>query len=339
MKTKSIILLIFPILLLGAFSYYLFTNDSNSSGTKPFSDFAIEKTEEITKIIITEVNGNHADLELVNGEWRINEKFKARPENVELLLKTFRRISVQSAVPKEALRNITTNIAARNRKVEIFMGGKKAVKTYYVGSPTKDHYGTYMILKKGGKMSSTPYIMHLPGFNGFLESRFYSDENEWKYSGVFNYDLKDIATVKLENIVNLSESFQISSLFFKPKLLEVTGAEIEGGNDNLIQSYFQNFEKIHYNRIAEFSQERIDSVKALEPHFVVTVFDKKGNENQVKFYKKANDYEEIDIVTGRIVKWDADYILGCNNDNNEILVFQYYALGNMFAKKTELTRK
>ena len=110
-------------------------------------------------------------------------------------------------------------------------------------------------------------------------------------------------------------------------------------NDNLVQSYVQNSEKIHYNKVALLTQLQIDSVKAITPMFVVTVLDKKGVENQVKFYKKANEYEEINTVTKEIIKWDANYVLGCANDNNEILVFQYYALGNMFSEKSDLTRK
>jgi len=325
--------------MLGAFAYYLFANDGLSSDRKPFSDFAIENTEEINKIIITEVNGSHADLELIKGEWRLNKRYKARPENVALLLKTFKGISVQSAVPKNAVMNITRNIAARNRKVEIFTGGKKPIKTYYVGSPTKDHYGTYMILKKGTKMSSVPYIMHLPGFNGFLESRFYSGENDWKYTGVYNYDIRNIANIKVENTENPAGSFQVSNMFSKPVLMDLEGNKIENQNDNLVQSYIQNFEKIHYNRIASFRQAQIDSVKALTPNFIVTVLDKEKGNNQMKFYKKANPVEETDNVTGKIVKWDANYILGCNNDNNEILVFQYFSLGNMFAKKQELIKR
>ena len=51
MKNKSLILLVVIILALGVYALYLYNNDAPASKLQPNSDFVIENTEDIDKII------------------------------------------------------------------------------------------------------------------------------------------------------------------------------------------------------------------------------------------------------------------------------------------------
>jgi hypothetical protein len=330
MKKNSTLLLIIAVLVMGAIAFWVMKTDDSKGGGQAMSDFAFENTDEIDRIIITEINGNSANLERKGEIWTVNKDFRARPENVELLLKTFRGITVQSAVSDELKKNVVANMAARHKKVEIFQNGSLA-KTYYVGSPTKDHYGTFMLLEKDGKKSTEPYVMHIPGFNGFLESRFFAYINDWKYSGVFIYDPLAIQEIKVEFTESPESSFIISQFDKKVGLKSIDGADIKEFNNSLVQNYILNYEKIFYNKVAELTGNEIDSILNLAPTYSIQVTSN-GEKNKVDFFLKKIDNPTIDLVTGKENPWDENYIYGIREGEKEVLIFQYYALGNVFSR-------
>ncbi len=331
MKKNSTLLLILAVCILGAIAYWVMKTDDSKGGGKAMSDFAIENTDEIDKIIITEVNGNKAELEKGEEYWILNNKYRARAENIELILKTFKNIAVQSAVSSSAKKNVVTGMAARNKKVEIFQNGK-LLKKYYIGSPTKDHYGTYMLLEKNGVKSSEPYIMHIPGFNGFLESRFFTNENDWKYTGVFVYDPLDIQKIKVEFKGQPESSYLVTQFDKKVQLNTVDGTSIKDFVKPLVENYILNYEKIYFNRIAELSENKVDSIMSLEPEYRIEVT-VNNRPTKVDFYLKPSDNPSVDLVTGEENIWDENYIYGVMNGKKEVLVFQYFALGNVFSRK------
>ncbi|MEZ7900888.1 MAG: hypothetical protein ACI8RY_001170 [Urechidicola sp.] len=336
MKNNSTKYLILAVIVLAAISYFVMLQDNKQGGSKPMSDFAIENTDAIDKIIITESNRNKAELELKNGEWMLNNEFKARLVNVELLLKTFRNIKVQTSVSNDMKKTVVANMASRYKKVEIFENGKLS-KTYFVGSATKDHYGTYMLLEKNGRKSSEPYVMHIPGFNGFLESRFYTNENDWKYSGVFVYEPLAIKSIKVEHGEMPEESFLITQEDKIVSLASINGIKIEKLNNSLVENYVLIYEKIFFNKIADFSSEKVDSIKAITPLYKIEVVDSNGDFKKVNFLRKKKDFVEIDEVTGEEIMYDENYLLGYYPKSKEIFVFQFFNLGNIFAKKSYFT--
>lgn len=333
MKKYSTVLLLLAVVVLGAVAFWVMKTDSSKGGGKAFSDFEIENTDEITKFVITESTGNVAELSKEGDIWRLNNEFQARPENVDLLLRTFKHIAVQSAVPSELKKTVVANMAARNKKVEIFVNGKLS-KTYFVGSPTKDHYGTYMLLEKNGRKSSEPYVMHIPGFNGFLESRFFTNVNDWKYSGVFVYDPLDIAKIEVDFPGKPSDSYVVNQLAKIVSLTDPEGNPIQGVNKSLVENYILNYEKIYFNRIAEFEPAQVDSIGNQQPVYTLAVTDVNNSTKTVDFYLKLSENPSIDEVTGEEFLYDTDYIHGRVRGEDELLVFQYFALGNVFAPRS-----
>lgn len=333
MKKNSTGLLILAVLVLASVAFWVMKTDSSKGGGQSFSDFEVENIEDITKFVITESTGNIAELSKEGDYWMLNDAFRARPENIDLLLRTFKHIAVQSAVPTELKKTVVANMAARNKKVEIYVKGKLS-KTYFVGSPTKDHYGTYMLLEKNGRKSSEPYVMHMPGFNGFLESRFFTNVNDWKYSGVFVYDPLDISSIVVSFPAKPSDSYKINQLDKIVSLTGLSGETVTGVNKSLVENYILNYEKIYFNRIADFTPSQVDSIVITEPVYTITITDVNNKTKSVDFYLKLSDNPTIDEVTGEEFIYDTDYIHGNVRGEQEMLVFQYFALGNVFAPKS-----
>ncbi|MFW5767664.1 MAG: DUF4340 domain-containing protein, partial [Bacteroidota bacterium] len=157
-------------------------------------DFAVKDTASVDKIFLVDKDNNSILLERqAKDEWRVNDKYYAREDFINLLLKTIHRIEISNPVPKEKQEYVLRNLSGNSVKCEIYQDGELS-KTYYVGGVTQDNLGTYMLLEN----SSAAFEVYIPGFNGFLTTRYNTSEDEWRSKRVFSYDLKNIAQVKIE---------------------------------------------------------------------------------------------------------------------------------------------
>jgi hypothetical protein len=272
--------------------YFYMTNSSgtlgNVEGVK--SDFAIEDTLSIDKIFIADAKGKTVTLAKVSDVWMVDNKYVARPDNIRLLMKTFGRIAVKEPVPKAAFNNVVKAIATSATKVEIYQGEDLPSKTYYVGGATLDHQGTYMLLETDGEKSNVPFIMHIPGFHGYLTTRFFTEPEQWRDAVVFKYLPKEIKSIEVNYFETPEESFIITNNNDEFNLTEIGSNEIIKNVDNVVlKEYIERYQKIYYEMIdVESSKEKIDSTIASAPYFSIEVKDLKGGTNKIVVYHMPN---------------------------------------------------
>src|SRR6185295_9205473 len=169
-------------------------------------DFAVEDTASITKIFIADKFGHASAVERVApGKWTVNGKYPAREEAINTLLLTMKNMEVRSPVAKAAYNTIMKELASRGRKVEIYQNGELS-KTYYVGSATQDQLGTFMFLEN----SSVPFVLFIPGFDGYLTTRYILDEEEWKEHLILDLSIENIASVTSQDLEQPENSIVIT---------------------------------------------------------------------------------------------------------------------------------
>jgi len=95
------------------------------------------------------------------GKWALNDSLSARQESVDRLLASMFRMTVQSPVSRASYNNVITNMATSSVKVEVYkikprinlfnaiklFPREKLTKVFYVGEPTSDFLGTYMLME------------------------------------------------------------------------------------------------------------------------------------------------------------------------------------------------
>lgn len=273
--------------------WYLEDNPGNISSEK-MADFAIEDTSEVVKIFIADNFGTTV-LEREKGDeyFVLNGEFKARKSSTDLLLKTFDRARVKGAITEKMRATVIRNLAASAKKVEIYTGGDLPEKIWYVGTSTPSHTGTYMLLEtpEEGK-ASQPFIVHMEGFTGFLTTRFFTNEEEWKYTGIFNYPKRTLQSVKFLNHTDDNNSYTLKAdtngvldLFIN------SGIEI-GYNDTLrIQEQFLRFKKVHFESFnSRLTVEQEDSLKNTSPAYTLSCSDFEGVSTTVFLYEKDEEH-------------------------------------------------
>jgi len=221
---------------------------------------------------------------------------------------------------------VVKNLAATNIKVEVYTGDNKPEKVFYVGGPTKDQYGTYMMLEN----SSTPFIMHIPGFNGYLSSRFFLDQIAWRDTKLFKHQFSDIKQVKLENIKEPNNSYiAINNGNNSFSLTDLTGKEIANFDTLIVKHYLALYKKINFERIAaEISESKRDSVFDSKPIYKIELTDSKDKITSLTAYLRPTAKE--DKEKGTISEFDLDRMYGRINNDNEIVIIQYFVFDPLF---------
>lgn len=324
-------LIIFALCILCAISFYLYKSKGVSSTLdKDARDFAVKDTSAVTKIFLADKLGNTIKLERKENGWIVNEKYPCRPDAISLLLYTMKTLDVKSPVSKNALNGTLKIMATKSVKVEIYEGNE-LVKQYYVGHENQTNDGTFMLLTNlsSGENYDAPFVMHIPGFNGFLSSRYFTEESDWRSHLVLNYIPPQIKSIRVEHSENLDSSFVInlkSTTQFE--LQKINGQPIVFDELKLKQylAYFQNVsvEKI----LTTFNKKMSDSLRNVIPFITLSVTDSKNEIKKFHFLHK-NSTPELNRKYGIDYKYDPDRFFMKYENDAEIALVQFYVFGKI----------
>ena len=300
--------------------------------------FAIKDTSQVDQIQITEANGNSIVIQrrTTPSTWKLNSgDFDAREDAVDLILETIYRIKIKQEVDESSRDNIINQIAASNKKVDFFkQNAETPFKTYYVGNSTPDKLGTFMVMSEnidGEMVKSNPFIVYKPGMYGHLESRFFSEINEWRSTAVFKYGRGAISRIHLQffeepqksHVVEVDQNGGL-------RLFENTGKEVSEFNTKSVQRYVTLMMRLNYEGMnKELSMHEADSVMRADPLYALTVTDNKGSQKKVIIHRKfappgLTDYK------GDPILWDKDRYWGHIEGNSELMKLQFFSWGPVF---------
>ncbi len=314
------------IIILGIAAVILVSRNSNSSIKRELRDFAVEDTASVDRIFMVRKDNQQVTLTRVGDHWMVNDKYRVRPDAIDNLLKTLNRIRVKSPVSASMLDNAVRMLATRNTKVEVYRKNK-VLKTIYVGGPTQDQMGTFMMLEG----SSVPFVVHIPGFVGYLSTRFFVDEISWKSTEIFRYNFNDIKAVTIVNPENPQASFRLlSSGDNKYSLTTPEGAPMPGTLDTVgVRFYISQFEKVNFEFFGDSTPARIkDSLLAATPYRILILEDHAGNVRKLTAWKRPSN-GKLD-PEGNPLIWD-DERLWALIDEKSWVVVQYYVFNSLFA--------
>lgn len=322
MKKTNLIILIILLVLLGVIGIINLLDRPPKD--RVFRDFSVEDTAAVNKIFLADKQDQTLLLERQSDHWTVNGEYTARKDFVNLLLSTFKRMEVSAPVPKARLDYVLRSIAGSGIKCEIYKNDR-LYKTYYVGGVTEDNTGTYMIMEN----SDVPFVVHIPGFSGYLTVRYLPVLNEWRERIVFNYDVRDMHKVYLEYPDEPGESFiAVNHGNNKFDLKNINGESVSFDFDTMLvkqfisQTKFVGFESFIREELREGI---IDSLKS-EPmvnKFTVETFD--GDKKSMKTYHRPNIDQAVDDE-GVLYDFDLDKLYAVIEDGNQVVIIQYYII-------------
>ncbi|MDA3910718.1 MAG: hypothetical protein PF448_05110 [Bacteroidales bacterium] len=291
-----------------------------NTSLKVLRDFAVQDTAQIDKIFLVDKDNNQILLERENSHWLVNKKTMAREDLKDILLETIHRVEVYSPVPKTRQEYVIRDLASNGIKCEIYQSGKK-VKTYYVGGVTQDNLGTYMLLEN----SAEPFIVSIPGFSGYLTTRYSTSEKEWVSKRVYSYSFNQIASVEVEYPNEPSQSYKMvngGNNYFELIRLD-NKLPVVKFDTVKVKQQIGRFKKVGFEFIVpeDFQSQRLDSVRQYTPIYTFNVTDVSGNSRKLECYARPNR-DELKNDEGIPYENDIERLYGVFDD--QLVVMQYY---------------
>ena len=112
------------LLLLTIIFIYLLFDYNKKTVLKNEKEFAIENTEDIEKVFLSDRKGNNIILSKTNNNWIINDKYNVRNDAIKTLLSTIEQIEIQRPVSNISFNNVIRQLATTGVKVEIYYNNK-----------------------------------------------------------------------------------------------------------------------------------------------------------------------------------------------------------------------
>lgn len=327
-KNKAFILI--AILLATVSVYLVLFKSPFSTLNVEKTSFAVEDTSAITKLFLADKNGHTVILNRVSAtEWNVNGNFPARQDGINTLLATIKKVEMKAPIGINARETIIKDIAARGIKVEIYTDDDEPEKVYYVGGPTPDNLGTYMAIEDDGNFSD-PYITHIPGFYGYLTTRYIVLDYKWRSSAIFSSPYTEISSLKVEYFNKPEDSFEIAENtngIFNIKSLKFN-APLNNFDSLAVKEYLMNYRNVHFEAFEKLKPETKDSVLASAPYFRISLTDKKGKTNTVTAYRIKAQPGATDLNNNPI-EFDPDRMYAKINEEEKLALIQYFTFDNL----------
>ena len=342
MKKNRTAIILLLILIVITIILLVFKNRVNTLEEK-FSNFAVDDTATITKVFLADKDNMTVTLTKQSpGKWMINDEFNASKDAIDMLLKTVMSIEVKEPVSKAGTPEVIRLLATNSVKVEIYqkvyrinLFGKirlfpheKITKTYYVGCPTQNNMGTYMLIEG----AETPYITHIFGFNGFLTSRYSTQVKDWRDHAIFSLKYNQIKSVSIRISDDRANSFTATKK--SPRDFEVIclndNKAVTAYDTLKIMELFSSFEDVRFEALVnDMEQLKKDSIMASQPYIVVLLEESGGQKHQLTTYLRLAPPDAID-QEGKAVIYDRDRLYALINNNKDLAIIQFYVFDMIF---------
>ncbi len=336
MKRKKVLLITVLTILLGAIATHLLLTNAPTTIRRDIADFSIRDTASIKKVFMADMNENIVKLERTeSGKWLLNDTYEVRAENMATLFRTLIWIEVREPVPHRHLDDVLRLMAATSTKVEIYQRVYrinlfdriklfphiKRTKTFFVGESTGDQMGTYMLMEN----ASTPFVTYMPGFRGFLSTRFSAHKRDWRDPKIFRYRLSEIESVRIDFHEEPHESIKVVNNNDRTFSLYDVHNDMQAVNtfDTLkVLSFISSFDNISFEALVNHISIK-DSILDSKPLHTITVDLFEGTANRIDTYKKWAIEGEEDLW-GEPIIYDRDRMYAHINNGNDFVLIQYY---------------
>ena len=318
-----------------------FQGNQGQLGDIEGTDFAVVDTSAVDKIFIADMDGGKVTLTrpTLGRLWDVNGQFKAREDAVNLLLKTFLRARVQGPVAEAAQPNVIRLLSSRGKKVEIYQGGDLPVKTWLVGTATPSHTGTYMVLETPDGRGKEPYVVHMEGFTGYLSTRFFTSEREWRHTGVFNFPGRSLSEITVRNLEEEGQSYVLKAgEKGKLALTDLEGNPLMYLDTIGVQDHFLRFKKVHLETYRSRLDEAVeDSLRMASGCFELTAKGRDGRSSDIRLHWKPRTGLDRD-AEGNLMEHDGEQMYGVTSDG-EVVKLQRFVFDPLLRSLAELQKE
>ncbi|MCS6916455.1 MAG: DUF4340 domain-containing protein [Chitinophagales bacterium] len=292
--------------------------------------FAIEDTAAVYRIAIADMQGRRIVYQRSGNRWIINDKYYARKDYMDILLSTLHRVRIQYPVADAAQATVITAMTNHNKRVEVYDRRGRLIKAYFVGGPTLDNRGTYLLLEGSRK----PYVAALPQFVGTLQSRYSTEEEKVRDTNIFRYRPGELRRIALTYAKSADSSFILevysadSMIIRNGKGDVATGDRINKAN---LYGYLNLFSTLNAEVYANDLPKK-DSILQTTPYCELEVLDAHGSRKSVTCFRMPRTQHTVLQYDreGNPVLFDPDRYYALIRPEYDFAIVQQFHFGRVF---------
>ncbi len=328
---KKTLILVLLFLVLGGAAFYMMKKKDVTTTAVVTDDrnFAVKDISTIGKVFIANRNGAKVTLELIDGQWMVEGKYKARENAIENLMHTISTIEMKYIPPQSAIPNIVKGLASSGIKVEIYDKAGKNLTTYYVGGTDNNIRATYCIIEG----AEQPYAMHMPMMEGSLRPRYQMSITDWRDRTIFRYKPEQIEEVSIEYPKQKSKSFKLQKekgQFTVKPFYDSSPAYNKPYRKGSAETFLMEFGNLAAEAIVNHRAGR-DSIEAMIPFAVVSVKDTKGEVASGTFHSiRKTDAEGNPLTDDKVSVRTAVERYHVSTSSGDFMLVQQVVFGKIF---------
>ena len=299
-------------------------------------DYNVEDIASVSKIYLADKQDNEVLLTREgDSTWLVDNQYPANLPMVKLLLETLNTMQIRQQVNRNAIPNVIKDISAHAVKVEVYgkayrinsfgmhlLPHDKKLVTYYVGRETQDMMASYMF-REGDKV---PYIIHIPGFRGFLTPRFVTDPLKWRSHNIVDLDVNAISRIDLDIPAMPQESFAVVNNGGGFDLVPAaTGVPVAQFDTVRVAQLLSSFTWLNFDEFASIVPNSSDTSLSVAPRTVLKITDTANNQTEVRTYIKYINPDDRETMpdTAMYNTFDLDRLYAIV-DNKDTVLIQYF---------------
>jgi hypothetical protein len=329
--------LILLLLTVGIYFFIFDTKDNSYSSDE--AGFTVKDTGSIGKLFLVSNKGESILAERTDSGWMINKKYHALPSALNLVLITLNEQAALYPVTKNAYDNVIKGMAADAIKVEIYDRAGKKMKVIYVGGTSVNNSGTNMMLE-----GHQPYVVQVPGFNGYLTSRFTTNLKDWRDRTVFNIPASEIKSVSIQYPEKPFNNFEIKrengTLVIKSDTTVTAG--LDGPNMHRANLFLDYFTNINCEGFLNGLPDNDTTIKTAPKRSTIEVTGMHGQHQLVDVYWMALNKRSKNVTSADHDvpdDYDADRLYAVINNYKDTVMIQQFVFGKIFRKSYEFFQK
>jgi hypothetical protein len=293
---------------------------------KSNSSFLSEPDQQITKIEFSE-GSRKLYLEKDKDTWLINGKTEARKSGVLFILRVLQEIRIKSPVSSELFKSEITDKGILPVRVKVFEK-RKLLRSFLVYKTQSNIYGNIMKVN----ISSKPFIVSAPGYEGDIGSGFTLNELFWQTYTIFNLMPSEIALVRLENMSDTASSFSIVNNNHHYILSDMS-QELIGWDSAMVTRYLSYFARIPFESWAlDLSEDQVKNIESQRPLYKLTVETVRQKKIILTMWERTKDENGVKSV-------DTDRMFGKTQERNEIFIIRYFDIDPLLKKLSYFYRE
>ncbi len=337
---KKTLLYVLLLGILGAGLYIVFNKKEGFSQSD--SDFKIKDTSNIGKIFLASRDGSTILLERSkDGKgWMLNKEYKALQSTVTSLLSTFYQQEGKHPVPQAIHNTIVKALAGTGVKVEVYDRSGEKIREFYVGGETKDLDGSYMLMAG----SETPFVVEIPGFPGYLSSRYTTEFLDWRDRSIFMLNKEDISKVSIQYPGEALNSF-VAHQNKDGKFTVEADPGISANNEvnqRRVDLFFTFFQRVFCEGYVNGSTGLAQAIDTVPKRAIIDVTTTNGETQHLDIYYMPKNRRSKNLTTdkGYVPSlYDVDKAYGILNNSKDTMMIQYQAFDKIFRNAYEFFEK